>query len=85
MASRSTQLGSALDDVGIALPGVGSSVVEPLTGIAFWTAIALPFLHLPLLFTTGLSSSAAQTAFLALVALNVAALLVGHPHARSDE
>lgn len=57
-------------------------VVEPITGVAFWAAVALPFLHLPLLLATGLSSSGTATAFVALVALNVLALLVGHSHYR---
>ena len=51
-------------------------------GAAFWAAVALPFLHIPLL-VTGLQSSTTLVAFVALVALNVGALLVGHPY-RAD-
>lgn len=54
-------------------------VVNPIKGIAFWTAIVLPFLYLPLL-ATGLQSRATILAFVLLVGLNVAALLVGHPY-----
>lgn len=49
--------------------------------VAFWTAIALPFLHVSLL-TTGLESTETQIAFALLVTLNICALLVGHPHRR---
>lgn len=54
-------------------------VVNPIKGIAFWTAIVLPFLYLPLL-ATGLTSTSTVVAFVLLVALNVAALVVGHPY-----
>ena len=64
-----------------ALPG-GGRLRRPLTGFAFWAAIALPFLHVPLVVTTGLSSTSTTTAFVALVTLNVLALLVGHSHSR---
>jgi hypothetical protein len=56
-------------------------LVTSVKRIAFWTAIALPFLHVSLL-TTGLDSPETQIAFVALVALNVGALLLGHPHNR---
>lgn len=45
--------------------------------IAFWTAVALPFLHVPLL-ASGLEASSEWYAFLTLLALNAAALYVGH-------
>ncbi|WP_335343076.1 hypothetical protein [Halomontanus rarus] len=45
----------------------------------FWTAIVLPFLHVPLL-ATGLSGSAETLTFLGLLALNLLALYVGHSH-----
>lgn len=62
------------------VPSVGQSLVAPVQGIAFWTAIALPFLYVPLL-ANGLQSSAARTAFGVLVLANVVALLVGHSYA----
>lgn len=57
------------------------SLVELITGpvkrIAFYAAIVLPFLHLPLL-VTGLESETITLAFGTLLALNVVAILVGH-------
>jgi len=82
MASRSNELGLSLENSRVGLPDVDERVLAPITGIAFWSAIALPFLHLPLLLATGLSDSATATAFLVLLALNVVALLIGHPHYR---
>ncbi len=55
------------------------AVRRPLTGAAFWGAIALPFLYLPLL-ASGLESGTSVTAFLVLVGLNVVMLLVGHSY-----
>lgn len=55
-------------------------VVRPVKRLAFWTAVVLPFLQLPLL-ATGLDSRPLTLAFVALVALNVSALLIGHPYA----
>jgi hypothetical protein len=63
----------------IGASSVSSVLLGPLKGAAFWAAIALPFLHLPLL-VTGLDSPTTLGAFVALLALNVVALLVGHPH-----
>jgi hypothetical protein len=54
------------------------AVVSPLHRIAFWAAITLPFLHLPLL-VSGLESETHVLAFVVLLACNVVALLVGHP------
>jgi hypothetical protein len=71
---------TALDTVGRSLQRVPSDVREPLVGVAFWSAIALPFLHLPLLFVTGLSTPTQTVAFLALLALNVVAILAGHSY-----
>ncbi|MFB6139183.1 MAG: hypothetical protein ABEJ26_01960 [Halosimplex sp.] len=82
MASRSPDLTPSLDRPDVAVPDVGKRVVAPFTGVAFWAAVALPFLHLPLLLATGLSSEPYTNAFLALLAANVLALLVGHSHYR---
>jgi len=51
-----------------------------LRAFAFWTAVVVPFLHVPLL-ASGLSAPGELRAFAALLALNVAALYVGHPYA----
>ncbi len=64
------------------LPAGDVSLVQallwPVHRIAFWAAIVLPFLHLPLL-ATGLESWTQTQAFVVLLACNVVALLVGHP------
>lgn len=57
------------------------TVVRPARAVAFWGAVALPFLNLGLL-VHGLSNPAETFAFLVLLAANVVALLVGHPHRR---
>jgi len=82
MSNRSPDLPSSLDNADIAVPDVSESVVAPITATAFWAAVALPFLHLPLLLATGLSAEPYTDAFLTLLVLNVVALLVGHPHYR---
>jgi hypothetical protein len=82
MATRPTDITSSLAESSPALPDIGEGLVAPITGFAFWAAIALPFLHVPLVVTTGLSSTSTTTAFVALVTLNVLALLVGHSHSR---
>jgi hypothetical protein len=75
---------SSLPDHRTVLPerserSLADAVLRPVKGAAFWAAVALPFLHIPLL-ATGLESTASLTAFGALVSLNVLALLVGHPY-----
>jgi hypothetical protein len=82
MAARLTDLTTTVSESETALGSVRETVVTPVTAAAFWSAIALPFLHLPLLLLTGLSSDSTTTAFLALLGLNVVALLVGHPYYR---
>jgi len=56
---------------------VGALAV-PLRFVAFWTAVALPFLYLPLL-AGGLTGSE-PTAFVALLLANAVALVLGHDH-----
>lgn len=57
------------------------SIRKPVAGAAFWAAIALPFLHLPLL-ATGLETTTTTVAFLVLLGLNVLTLLIGHSYHR---
>lgn len=45
--------------------------------IAFWTAIGLPIVHVPLLLT-GLDSRTDTLAFVLLLSANLFALVVGH-------
>lgn len=47
--------------------------------VSFWIAVTLPFLYVPLLFV-GIDTAFGRGAFLALLILNVAALLVGHTY-----
>lgn len=49
--------------------------------LGFWSAISLPFLYVPLL-VSGLDSTEMTGAFLALLAMNLVALLVGYPYKR---
>jgi len=51
-------------------------LTAPLRFVAFWTAVTLPFLYLPLLLG-GLEGSE-PTVFLVLLAANVVALFLGH-------
>lgn len=57
------------------------ALTTPFQMIAFWTAIALPFLHVPLL-VKGLSNPSETITFLTLLGLNLVMLLVGHSHKR---
>ncbi len=75
-SSSANELFALVDD---AVPGVSRTLFAPVRGVAFWTAIVLPFLYVPLL-ATGLQSSAVRTAFAVLVLANVIALFVGHSY-----
>lgn len=57
-----------------------ASIVERIRRVAFWTAIALPFLYLPML-AVGLDGVLAPV-FVGLIACNALALFVGHPYMR---
>lgn len=63
------------------VPHLVNVVTTPARALAFWTAIALPVLNLALL-VQGLSTPSETFTFLALLAVNVFALVVGHPHRR---
>lgn len=78
-SSRITELGVLSDSLGN--QSLREVVAEPVTRIAFWSAIVLPFLYIPLL-ATGLDSRSMVLTFLLLVVLNAAALLVGHRYDR---
>lgn len=60
----------------------GEMLARTVRAMAFWSAIALPFLYVPLL-VRGLAGQEA-VAFAALVVANVLALVVGHDHRRDD-
>jgi len=85
----SLHLRSRLSRAVATLPGVGAdrssldrglrTAREPLRTVGFWTAVALPALHVPLLLS-GLDTAGEVVAFAALVALNALALWAGHGH-----
>jgi hypothetical protein len=77
-----TELSGVLDSDALpALSRYGAGLKTGVTTVAFWTAIILPFLHVPLLLT-GLERTSVQMAFVALVVLNVVAVLLGQPYHR---
>ena len=55
------------------------SLKGPTQFLSFWVAIALPFVHLPLL-SQGLGDPEVTLTFLLLLAVNVCALYVGHDY-----
>jgi len=79
-----TELRTVLAESGVlpSLSRYGTGLKAGVTGVAFWSAIVLPFLHLPLL-ATGLKSTSVSIAFASLIALNVIAAVIGQFH-RSD-
>jgi len=54
-------------------------VFKPVKVVGFWSAIALPFLYVPLL-ASGLETTAELTVFLGLLAANVVAIALGHTY-----
>lgn len=50
---------------------------QQVQAAGFWTAVVLPFLHVPLLLS-GLDTATDTWLFVALIALNLLALVVGH-------
>ncbi|WP_254521720.1 hypothetical protein [Natrinema caseinilyticum] len=58
------------------------SIKGPTQFLSFWVAIALPFVHLPLL-AQGLGDPAVTLTFFALLLVNVFALYLGHGYNRS--
>lgn len=52
---------------------------EPLSAVAFWSAIALPLLYVPLL-AAGLGTVQDLLLFLGLFALHLVALFAGRSH-----
>ncbi|MBZ6495695.1 hypothetical protein [Natrinema longum] len=53
------------------------SLKGPAQFLSFWIAIALPFIHLPLL-SQGLGDPTVTLTFVVLLAVNVLALYAGH-------
>ena len=61
----------------VSSPSVG--LVSVVQASAFWGAILLPFVYVPLL-VVGLDALDRQLLFAALVSLNVILLVIGHTH-----
>jgi hypothetical protein len=74
-------MSSSVHDLFSTVPTIDWSVLRSIRALAFWTAIVLPFLYVPLL-ASGLNSASVRTAFAVLLVANGAALFVGHPYAR---
>ncbi|MFC3959783.1 hypothetical protein [Halovivax cerinus] len=70
------RIGRELDAV---LSPIVRTVKSPLQALSFWGAIGLPFAQIGLL-ANGLETASATLTFVGLLALNVAALYVGHGH-----
>jgi hypothetical protein len=64
------------------LATLASVLLVPVQVVAFWLGVLLAFAHLPLL-ATGVAAEH-PVGFLALLCLNVAALVVGHSHNREE-
>ncbi|WP_135534678.1 hypothetical protein [Halostella pelagica] len=56
-----------------------SLFTAPIRMISFWMAVALPFLHVPLLLR-GLTDPSQTITFLGLLVVNMVALLIGHSY-----
>lgn len=56
-------------------------IARSLEAVAFWSAIALPFLYVPLL-VNGVGTTAQLTAFLTLLALHALAIVGGYRYNR---
>jgi hypothetical protein len=65
-----------------AIETVRSALVEPVRAAAFWTAITLPLVYVPMLATGAIGEH--PVALLALIALNAVAFVVGHEHNQPD-
>jgi len=67
--------------VGQRFPSAPCTVIRPARRVAFWSAIAIPFLMLGLL-ASGLSDVTDTVAFLSLLFVELVALVIGHSHRR---
>ena len=58
---------------------ISALLLRPIEAMAFWTAIVLPFLYVPLLIA-GIDTFERLVVLLGLIALNVLAFIVGHQY-----
>lgn len=61
------------------LAGLVDGVLECVRAVGFWSAVALPFLYLPLL-VSGVETADGVVAVTVLIALNVVAVVIGRGH-----
>ncbi|MEF8800775.1 MAG: hypothetical protein V5A38_02605 [Halolamina sp.] len=61
-----------------AIESLRSALLEPVQAIAFWTAIGLPLVYVPMLATGAVWQN--PVAVLAILVLNIVAFVVGHEH-----
>lgn len=77
----------SVSDLALALPldtnsrRASAALRTAIRALGFWLAVLLPLGYLPLL-VTGIESASAALTFVALVAVNVCALVVGQPYRR---
>lgn len=63
---------------GIDLQTLQSTVVTPFRFVGFWMAVVLPFVYIPLLFTS--LDGATLTAFVGLLVVHVVSIVLGRKH-----
>lgn len=79
MSSASpTRVDRLRESVGVDAQTLQATVAAPVRFVGFWAAVLLPFAYTPLLFTE--LEGTMLTAFLALVAVHVASLLLGRQY-----
>lgn len=59
------------------------ALFRPFEALAFWSAVALPFVYIPLLLS-GIETSAELLAVATLIGAHVVALVLGHHHRLDD-
>ena len=82
-SERARQVREALRSPPAGLSKPVAYLAAPIRFVAFWAAVALPFLYIPLL-AGGLQGSE-PVALATLLIANVAALLVGHGYPTDTE
>lgn len=58
------------------------TLLRPVEAVGFWSAVALPFLYLPLVLS-GPRNATEATVTIALMSLHALSLVVGHAYNRS--
>lgn len=71
---------SSINGLSYSLPAAANQLRASVCGIAFWTAVALPFGYLPLF--TFETVPVSIELFVLLLMINVVALIMGHSYHR---